>query len=156
MRNSGQYKTIRREHEEDIVEIGQRIKKVRKTLRRSQKEMADQMHMSPSYLSEIESGKANPGPEFFLKFINLYNASLEYLYHGKGEMFYSSKRKVAPDEYSFDDEIDTIEKLVWLMENSSLVKNTILAYASKFVLGNEQVVKKSINKVKKKKSKKSQ
>jgi transcriptional regulator with XRE-family HTH domain len=39
---------------ETVADVGQRIKKARLQLRLQQKEMAEVLQMSPSYLSEIE------------------------------------------------------------------------------------------------------
>jgi transcriptional regulator with XRE-family HTH domain len=106
--------------------------------------MAAKLDMADSYLSEIENGKSKVGPEFFLKISNEYNVRIEFIFHGEGDMFYSLKRKIDSEEFDFKDNIDSIEKIVWLMENSPLVKNTILGFTTKFILDNEETVRKSI------------
>jgi transcriptional regulator with XRE-family HTH domain len=105
--------------------------------------------MAPSYLSEIESGKANPGPAFFIRFSRQYNVSIEYLFHGRGEMFYDSKQNIIEKEFSLDEEVDSIEHVLWLMKQSSMLKNAILSYASKFLMENEEIIKKSLARAKK-------
>jgi transcriptional regulator with XRE-family HTH domain len=139
---------------DNVTAIGKRVREVRKYFRLSQKEMADNLEMSSSYLSEIECGKANPGPEFFLKFSNDYNISIDYLFHGIGSMFLGSYQKIKEEEFNFDEDIYSIEKLVWLMEHSQFYKNTILSFASKFLFDNESIIKKSIERNKMKKEKK--
>jgi transcriptional regulator with XRE-family HTH domain len=141
-----QYKTKNRE---SLIAIGQRIKALRKHLRISQRELAESFHMSCSYLSEIENGKGNPGPEFFLKLSDDYNVRIEYLFHGTGEMFYGTQRTTDSEEFDFNENVDTIGKVVWLMEHSPFFKNTILGFASKFLLDNERILKRSIEKNKK-------
>ena len=69
-----------------MIAIGERVKEVRKALKFQQKEMAAGLKMSVSYLSEIESAHAKPGPEFFITFSGTYNVSLEYLLLGRGDM----------------------------------------------------------------------
>ncbi|MCP5109026.1 MAG: hypothetical protein GY950_36925, partial [bacterium] len=49
----------------------------------------------------------------------------------------------------FDEELDSIEKLGWLMNHSKLFKNTVLGFASRFLLNNEGIIKKSIEKSRK-------
>jgi len=115
-------------------------------LRLSQRELAESFHMSCSYLSEIENGKGNPGPEFFLKLSDDYNVRIEYLFHGIGEMFYGTQRTIDSEEFDFSENVDTIGKVVWLMEHSPFFKNTILGFASKFLLDNERILKRSIEK----------
>lgn len=130
---------------EKIIELGQRVKRVRRVLLLSQKDMAAALDISPGYLSEIESGKANPGPEFFLKFSGDYDVSVEYLFHGRGDMFYPRNRKIeTAEDFHFDRDIESIEELVWLMEHSPFFKNMVLAYASITLLDNEDLIKKSV------------
>ncbi|MCX6578600.1 MAG: helix-turn-helix transcriptional regulator [Candidatus Aminicenantes bacterium] len=129
---------------ERVVAIGQRIKAVRVGLRLSQREMAAGLNTSASYLSEIESGKANPGPGFFLDLSDVYNVSIEYAFHGEGEMFYDPKTRLPRAEFKDIDDIDSMEKLFWLMNHSSMVKNSLLGYAARFYLENETIIKKSM------------
>ena len=98
----------------DIKAIGQRLKEVRKTLRIQQKVVADMLKTSPSYISEIESGKANPGPEFFLKFHNAYKVNMNYIFLGEGRMFLKEQEMPKPVPYNFDEDIDSVEKVLWL------------------------------------------
>jgi transcriptional regulator with XRE-family HTH domain len=141
-------------NKDDLKAIGERVTRVRKALRIPQKEIAAAIEMAPSYLSEIESGKANPGPVFFLRFSRQYNVSIEYLFHGRGEMFYDSKQNIIEKEYSFDEEIDSIEQLLWLMKQSALLKNSIFSFASKFVMENEDLIKTSLARAKKRRERK--
>jgi len=141
MVKTDQYKTKNRDN---LVAIGQRIKAVRKYLRISQRELAESFHMSYSYLSEIENGKGNPGPDFFLKLSDDYNVRIEFLFRGTGEMFYGTQGTIDSEEFDFSETVDTIGKVVWLMEHSPFFKNTMLGFASKFLLDNERILKKSI------------
>jgi transcriptional regulator with XRE-family HTH domain len=128
---------------DSAADIGERIKNIRKKLSLHQKEMAASLNTSASYLSEIESGKANPGPGFFLDLSDVYNVSIEYVFHGEGEMFYDPTKKLPRTEFKDVNDIDTPEKLFWLMNQSSMFKHTLLGYAAKFYLENKALVKKS-------------
>ncbi len=133
---------------DDVIAIGQRIKNSRKALRFSQKEMAASLGISSSYLSEIEAGKANPGPEFFLKLAHLFNMHTEYLFHGDGDMFYSkakSKSGITNHAFDFNRPMDSLDYLLWLLEKSSLFRNTVMAFAEKYLIDNEETVKRSIS-----------
>jgi transcriptional regulator with XRE-family HTH domain len=139
---------------ETTADVGQRIKEVRLQLRIQQKEMAETLQMAPSYLSEIESGKANPGPEFFLKMVYEYNVNPNYLFLGLGDMFFGPERILRTEEFDMENgHVDSVEKLFWMMENSPYFKNNILSYASRFFLENEEFLKKSIEKYSSKKEK---
>jgi len=74
-----------RKHELSAVEIGQRIREVRRKLKIQQKDMAAALKIVPSYLWEIEKGNGNPGPELFVRLASEYNVNLNYLFMGKGD-----------------------------------------------------------------------
>ena len=131
---------------ESTKDIGQRVKAVRRALRYQQKDVAAALDMAAGYLSEIEAGKANPGPEFFVKFALEYNVNLNYIFLGIGDMLLGADRKMTIREFNFDEEVDSVEKLNWLMEHSSFFKNAILSLASKTLLENEALINRSIQK----------
>ncbi|HLP45801.1 MAG TPA: helix-turn-helix transcriptional regulator [Candidatus Deferrimicrobium sp.] len=141
---------------ETVADVGLRIKAVRQQLKLQQKEMAATMQIAPSYLSEIEGGKANPGPEFFLKLAYNYNISPNYLFLGTGEMLLGPERPIQSDDFDLEREnIDSLEKLLWMIDNSSFFKNTILAQADRIYIENENIIKKNIQKNKPTKEKNS-
>ena len=125
--------------------VGQRVKETRKILHLQQQQMAEAIGISSGHLSEIESGKANPNADFLIKLSNLYNVSVEYIIHGRGEMFYDDG-KTKEKSFDFNENLDTIDKLIWLMENSPFFKNTVMGYASKLILNEEDIVKASLKK----------
>ncbi|MDQ1351685.1 MAG: hypothetical protein QG657_1990 [Acidobacteriota bacterium] len=132
-----------RKHD-SAADIGERIKDIRKKLRLSQKEMSASLNTSASYLSEIETGKANPGPGFFLDISDVYNVSIEYVFHGNGEMFYDPRTRPPRAEFKDVNDIDSPEKLFWLMNRSAMFRNTILGYAAMFYIEHEAIIKKSL------------
>jgi len=127
-----------------LEEIGKRIIEIRKRLGLNQKEFAASIDMSPSYLSPIESGKANPTVGFFFRLSNTHNVSLDYLFHGKGSMFRNHKIKKPDEEREFLDSIDSIDDIRWLMEHSPMSKNIIIGYCNQFLYENEEIIKKNI------------
>ena len=131
---------------ESTKDIGQRVKAVRRALRYQQKDVAAALNMAAGYLSDIEAGKANPGPEFFVKFAREYNVNLNYIFLGIGDMLLDADREMIVREFNFDEEVDSVEKLNWLMEHSSFFKNTMLSLATKTILENEPLVRKSLQK----------
>lgn len=133
---------------EKLADVGKRVKAARKALRVPQKEMADALGVSPSHLSEIEGGKANPSTEFHLKLSEKYNISVEYIYHGKGNIFYEDDGKITDEPFDFESDVDSIEKLNWLLKNSGYFKHLILGYASKLIIQEEKTIKESIKKTK--------
>lgn len=129
---------------ENLKDIGTRIKEVRKTIRVTQKEMAAQLGIFDSYLSDIETGKGNPGHSFFFKISSVFKVNLNYLLLGKGEMF--SKPEQTPEEETFVDDIKTIEDLTWYMKKSPLFFHQIMGFAFKFKYEHEEIIRKNIEK----------
>lgn len=135
---------------ESSVEIGERLKNIRIELRLQQKDMAETLGIAPSYLCEIESGRANPGPEFFKRMATSYNVNLDYVFLGVGEIFSGPGGKLKPFEFTRGTEIETIEELVWLMQNSAYFKNTMLALANKIIAKEEDEILDSLQRSKSK------
>ena len=132
---------------QSLSDVGQRVKEARKSLHLQQQQMAEAIGISSGHLSEIESGKANPNADFLIKLSNLYNVAVEYIIHGRGEMFYDDG-KTKEKAFDFKSDVDTIEKLKWLLENSGFFRTSIMTYASKIIIEEEEVIKQSIKKSK--------
>lgn len=66
------------------MNLGERIKEIRKDNLLTQDEFAKRMLVSASYISKVESGKEKPS-DIFLKLMSLeFNINLEWLIKGKG------------------------------------------------------------------------
>jgi hypothetical protein len=94
------------------------------------------------------SREANPRPGFFLDLSAVYNVSIEYVFHGTGEMFHDPKTRLPREEFKEIHNIDSLEKLFWLMNHSSMFKNSLLAYAAQYFLEHEALIKKNIEREK--------
>lgn len=127
--------------QKNVFSIGHRLKEIRSQMRIQQKEMAAALDIAASYLCEIESGNSKPGPDFFEKVASEYNVNLNYLFLGKGDMFGAGNR-IKEKSFEIENGIESVEELLWLMDNSKYFKSTILALANKTVLENEEIIKK--------------
>jgi len=139
---------------DELQAFGRRVRSIREHLHLQQNEFAAGLEFSEGYLCQIEKGKANPTYEFFYKLALKYNVSMDYLFYGKGDLFF--KRKIAIEE-SEDvlmlDSIDTIDELLWLFDHSELFKMTIIAEAKRFFYGNRESIKEDIKHERKKRKK---
>jgi len=68
---------------------GKRIKEFRKSLPLSQGEFAKKLSTSKGYLSEIETGKSQPGAVIISTFVDIFSINGHWLLTGEGEMFLS-------------------------------------------------------------------
>lgn len=135
-----------REGKDEFSALGKRLRTIRRSLNLKQIEMSENLGISISYLSDIELAKRKPSPDFFLNLSIKYNVSLDYLFRGIGDMFLSPPQKTGQKPFDFNENLDTIDKLIWLMENSPFFKNTVMGYASKLILNEEDIVKASLKK----------
>lgn len=129
-------------------EVGKRIKTARKALHLQQKDLADALGISASHLSEIESGKANGSTELHLRLSDLYNISTEYIFHGRGEMFYDDDGKLTEEPFDFKSDVDNLPDLLWLLKYSGYVRVAVMTFVSKLLLNEEEEIKRSIKKTK--------
>lgn len=139
-----------------IAALGQRVREIRTMLQLSQKKMAELLGISHNYISDIETGKANPGPEFFFKLFRVFNVDLNYVFMGTGDMFYREEAKAREIQclplkaFDFTEDLESIEQVAWLMVNSTYFKNMILGTASRMILTDEILVRESIRRTQKK------
>jgi len=132
--------------------IGKRVKMVREALGMAQKDFAINLNIAPSYLSQIERGnKNNPAVAVFLKIALQYDVSLDYLLRGTGDMFLPATAKTGNRQREYVDKIETIDDLVWFLENSSFFKNVIMGFAFKLLCENEDIIKRSLEQKNKRK-----
>jgi transcriptional regulator with XRE-family HTH domain len=129
---------------ENIKEIGKRIKEIRAVLRIKQKDLAEALDIAGCYLSELESGKGNPCHAFFYKLSTRFGVSLDYLFHGEGEMFLKSKSLKEMEKNLGKDTVMTVENLSRLIELSPMFKYQVLGFAAKFNLDNVHIIKQDI------------
>lgn len=128
--------------------FGKRIKRIRKELRLLQKEFAGQVGISHTYLSEIELGRGNPGVTFFYKVCTCFNLNPDYLVMGREPVFLANRNDEAAQEPEYINEISNIEDLVWFLKRLPMFRNSILGYAARFHIENEDLIKKALKKTK--------
>jgi transcriptional regulator with XRE-family HTH domain len=135
-----------RKHEISAADIGLRLKTVRKKLQVQQKDMAATMKVAASYLCEIENGKGNPGPEFFVRLAGEYPINLHYLFMGVGEMLVDEEGKAKKQEIDVDDPVETVEQVARLIEDSVYLRNIVMTCVNKTLFEEKEIIKDNIKK----------
>ena len=125
-----------------LIQLAARVKALRKKLGFKQKEFAEILEISSSYLSEVEAGKTKPGYDFFLHLSARFAVNFDWLLHGKGEMMAPPAIKATLAGKKIGERIETVEELLWYIENSPLFMYTIMGFATKFLYENETIIKK--------------
>ncbi len=137
-----------RKHETSAADIGQRLKAARKRLQVQQKDMAAAMNIAASYLCDIENGKGNPGPEFFVRLATQFNINLNYLFTGAPDMFIDAEKKIQKQEVDLDEDVDTIEKVAWLMEHSIHIRTVVLTCVNRAIFDDREIINANIKRKK--------
>ena len=88
---------------------GQRIKKVRQLLNKSQQDLANELNLTKQAISNIETGKCAANLSLLNKLLIDYNINLNYIIAGIGDIFLDSKN--ANDELRKSILLD-VEKLL--------------------------------------------
>jgi len=137
-----------RKHETSAIDIGQRLKAIRKRLQVQQKDMAAAMKVASSYLSEIENGKGNPGPEFFVRLAAEYPINLHYLLMGVGDMLVDEDGKAKKQNIDLDAPVETIDQMTRLIEDSVYVRSVVMTCINKTLFEEKALIKENIKKKK--------
>ena len=137
--------------QDSLAESGERVKDVRRALELSQKDFAAQLNIAPSFLSEIESGKTRAGYNFLIKMAGVFDVNPSWIILGKGEMFFKDEGGASIWNNDFGEHTESIKELLWYFKHSPLVRLSVMAFASKFLLDNEEIIKRDIKKNEQKK-----
>ena len=123
--------------------IGQRMRAIRKTLRLTQTEFAKLFNMSGPSLSELETGKYNPGFNLVEKLVNQYKVNPYYLLAGEGEMF--SDPPPPKRGYSYPDNAsDDVKDLLRYFEQSAIVHYHLLCEFKRILIQEKSSIDKEL------------
>ena len=122
--------------EEELVQFGSRVKEIRNHLKMLQKDFANGIGISNSFLSEVEGGSSKVGHEFFFNIVKVYKVNPLYLLHGTGEMFLEEKLKKGPAKelpvgYVGPDS-DLVNRMLEDFRRSSLLRFAMLEYYQRY------------------------
>lgn len=136
----------------ELVGVGKRLILVRGQLGLKQKQLAADLGLSSSYLSDIEKGKSNPGFNFLMRLYRKYRVSLDWLLFDEGDMFcgIGLKEKGRLPEFNFGDQTERVIEMLDRMDKSPFFLNYMMAQYIKAYYENEKVIGKELEKQKQK------
>jgi transcriptional regulator with XRE-family HTH domain len=106
----------------DLTEIGARLKKARKTIDRTQIQIAKMCDLPTSTISEMESGLRRPHARYLFLLVSEFNVNLNWIFTGKGLMFLDFEIKV---DFGLDNEL--VKELIRLIEISPSLRYKVLS-----------------------------
>ncbi|MCP5046062.1 MAG: helix-turn-helix transcriptional regulator [bacterium] len=126
-------------------DYGERLRELRSLLEISQKDFAAKMGIAASFLSEVEKGKTKPGYNFLIKLAEIFNVNPSWVLLGYGEKFLGAGAGNNGSNWDFQDQSDEVRDLLIYFKKSPLVRLSVMAYASKFLLNNESIIKRDMD-----------
>ncbi|MCP4215894.1 MAG: helix-turn-helix domain-containing protein [bacterium] len=128
----------------DLKAFGLRIKAIRKALGLTQTQLATSIGKSKSIVSEVEKGKSKAAVDFIGYMLRNHNVESDYLFWGEGRMF--RKKEVSPKHTGrpIGSPLMNWDELLWYIENSKMVNNSVFGFAAKLVHDNVAYIKKEL------------
>ena len=71
--------------------VNERLALARKTLKLTQRELAEKLSVAPGFLASMEIGDRKVNPRIMKLVSAIYNINLQWLETGEGEMFYTDR-----------------------------------------------------------------
>jgi transcriptional regulator with XRE-family HTH domain len=73
--------------------VNERLALVRKTLKLTQRELAEKISVTTGFVASMEIGDRKVNPRIMKLISSIYNVNLQWLETGEGEMFYANTEK---------------------------------------------------------------
>ena len=129
-----------------LKDIGQRLQNIRKNIKLNQKDFAREMEISGASLSEIEAGRSKPRIELYYNLTQKYNVDMDYLLHGKGEMFRKPGQSGTVGIEKEDEFREFLETFLDYFKKSRFVRYSVMTHFTAFLEENETLIDKNIKK----------
>lgn len=115
------------------------FRELRQELGLNQTQLARQLGIVSSYISDIESCRKKAQLEHLAKLKKLFNIDINYFISGEGLLFYDNSRL-----YDFEAKrkelgnsmIDMLDELLWYLDKSDLTRLAVFNFFKKFVYEN--------------------
>jgi len=136
----------------ELAGVGKRLIRVREHLGLKQKQMAKDLDLSSSYISDIEKGKSNPAFNFLMRLYRKYRVSLDWLLFEEGDMFcgIGLKEKGRLTEFDFGDQTERVIEMLDIMDKSPFFLTHMISQYIKSSYEQEKIIIKDLEKYKKK------
>ncbi|MCX6584783.1 MAG: helix-turn-helix transcriptional regulator [Candidatus Aminicenantes bacterium] len=135
----------------ELIAFGQRLKDTRKNLDIQQKDFAEKLRMSGSFLSEVEKGKAKPGYDFIKNLIVIFDMNPLYLFTGEGPAF--TREIKEPESTGLRIEItenkEIFEEMFRYFTDVPAVKYAVLEFFKKYLFDHKEMIEFELKKLKK-------
>lgn len=126
----------------NLKEIGERLKKARKSLNKTQDDMSRLSGVQHSVISEMENGLRKPYPQYLMLLSEL-KINLNWILSGRGSMFADFEIN-----WDFGQDNQIVKELIYLLENSPIFRYEILKIFLEFKIKNSEIIENILSKMK--------
>jgi len=127
-------------------EIGDRMRKIRKTLGFTQEKMVEFFDIGRANYSRIEKGEVWPGVSILHKLRTRFNISLDWLITNSGKMFTREYDKKADDDGAdFGEYKQEVKELLKHIEKIPMVKHAMLSYFLEYKVKNQDIIQRFLS-----------
>ena len=109
------------------IEVGKRIKQIRKALNQTQEDFGKSLNISKASLSEVENGKYKADIELLEKLVKKYNVNLHFVITGEGDMFIPPTALSYARAAKFAVNLEDVRDFLYHFERSSFLQYFILS-----------------------------
>lgn len=131
---------------QDLENFGRRVNEFRTHLGISAEDFAKSIEISPEFLQQIESGEKPADMHFFHSITKYFKVDLYYLLHGAGELIDQQQIRLNLDFEDFGEEKQHVEKMLFYMRYSPLVKYALLKHFILYAHEHEARIKQDLDK----------
>ncbi len=132
-------------------EIGDRLQAIRKHLGFLQKELAAELEISTSSISEIELGNIKPRFELIYNITRKFKVNVFYLLHGEGEMFVKKTGEAENLLGGVPQYGKWLRDFLWYFNYSPVVRYAMMNYFQTYLLQNDELIEMDLEASKKEK-----
>jgi len=135
-----------------MIALGNRLKDARSQLKMIQKDFAEKLGVSASFLSELEKGKTTPGIFVLIRLSQVFNISMDYLICGEGKPLKQKPGKSTHISLEIDPNHPDKEKIIDLfkyLNESSIVRYSVLLHFMDLMHKQKDLIEENLKKEKK-------
>ena len=138
---------MRKKYNFNLKEIGKRLKDVRSSLGLTIERMHEITGFSRSLISEAENGIKKPSAIYLFELLYRFNANINYVFSGKGEMFLPTAVGDSDGPVEIEDDLS---EMFYLIEHVDMVKYGMLSHFINYKTLNKNTINKLLEEKKKK------
>jgi transcriptional regulator with XRE-family HTH domain len=121
--------------------VGQRMRKLRKTLGYTQEKMVSVFEIGRANYSRIEKGEVWPGVQILHILRTKFSVSLDWLVSNSGKMFARDRQdKSSEVKIDFGQYSEEIKELLNYLDKVPMVKHAILSYFLEYKVKNQNII----------------